>query len=250
MRYCTIFGSILALSASALAQVLDPTPGFSSIYFPRDGETIVAGTLYHVEWDADELVGPATLYLLGGDDPATLQALSTIAQVDVNNAEYRWPVDCSLGGQKIYLIKISWDGDNGETFGISPTFYIKGPNCYSSYGSPSSYPPKPIGYPAKPTSYPSAPTGYLSLSGGYPLESGGYPTQSATVISSSTYAETLRSTPEATVTDLSIVTLTPGSAPTGGPRNSTTLATPIATAGAIRAGAGLGLGLLAGALAL
>ncbi|KAI0096362.1 hypothetical protein GGR51DRAFT_31887 [Nemania sp. FL0031] len=128
MRSSTMFRFVLAFSAVAFGQILNPTPSFSSIYFPRNGETVIAGTLYHIEWNANELVGPATLFLMGGDDASTLQVLSTIAHVDVNKAGYRWAVDCSIGGQKTYLIKISWDGDNGETFGISPIFYIQGPN--------------------------------------------------------------------------------------------------------------------------
>ncbi|RYC60294.1 hypothetical protein CHU98_g5903 [Xylaria longipes] len=58
--------------------------------FRDKNQTIDAGTLYLIEWDARELVGPATLYLLSGNDPVTLHVLSTIASVDVNDAEYRW----------------------------------------------------------------------------------------------------------------------------------------------------------------
>lgn len=79
MRSAAIFVSALALAASAFAQVLVPTSSFSHIFLPSDGETIFAGSLFTIEWDANGLVGPATLYLLGGSDPANLQTLFTIA---------------------------------------------------------------------------------------------------------------------------------------------------------------------------
>ncbi|KAJ8129315.1 hypothetical protein O1611_g4318 [Lasiodiplodia mahajangana] len=245
MRSSTIFGSVLAFSALAFAQVLNPAPSFPSIYFPRYGEVVVSGNLYHIEWNANELVGPATLYLMGGDDASTLQVLSTIAHVDVNKAEYRWAVDCSIGGQKPYLIKLSWDGDNGQTFGVSPIFYIQGPNVGHSnleFVVPGKYILTPIGYPFKPTSYPSIPTAYTSEPSSYQSEPGNYPTQPTTVIGSSNSG----SAPETTATDSTLVILTP----TSGSGNSMTLTTPIPTAGAVRAGASLGLGLLFGALVL
>lgn len=92
MRFRTIFASGLVFTASALAQILTPSPTFSSIYFPRSGEAVVAGTLYHIEWNADGIVGPATLYLLGGDDAATLQVLATIAR----KLCQRLGIECSL----------------------------------------------------------------------------------------------------------------------------------------------------------
>lgn len=79
MRSAAIFVSALALAASAFAQVLQPTPWFSRIYLPSDSETIFSGSRFTIEWNANELSGPATLWLLGGSDPANLQTLSTIA---------------------------------------------------------------------------------------------------------------------------------------------------------------------------
>ncbi|KAI1421469.1 hypothetical protein F5Y12DRAFT_706342 [Xylaria sp. FL1777] len=156
MRCATTFAFVLAFAASALSQALDPTPWYSYIYFPYENQTIGAGTTYFIEWDASELVGPATLYLLGGNDADTLRTLSTIAHVDVNDAEYTWAVGCSLGKEKAYLIKIASDLDNGKTYGISPIFHIEGPGCHSSYsGGPTSHLPKPTGYLPKPRGYPT-----------------------------------------------------------------------------------------------
>ncbi|RWA05391.1 hypothetical protein EKO27_g9713 [Xylaria grammica] len=133
MRFTIIFSSALAFAISAFAQVLEPTPWYAYVYFPYEDEVVGAGTTYTIAWDASELVGPATLFLLGGNDPATLHLWSTIASVDVNDAKYKWDVDCSFGEEEIYVIKIASDLDNGETFGLSPPFHIKGPNCHSTY---------------------------------------------------------------------------------------------------------------------
>ncbi|KAI0448505.1 hypothetical protein F5B21DRAFT_111925 [Xylaria acuta] len=156
MRSATIFASALAFAASILGQVLEPSPIYSPIYFPYENQTVRAGTLYTIEWDAREMIGPATLSLLGGNDPSTLHLLSIIAKVDVNDAEYKWPVSCSLGEEKTYILKIASDLDDGKTYGISPPFHIKGPGCHSTYsGGPSSYPPKPTSHPCKHTSHPT-----------------------------------------------------------------------------------------------
>ncbi|KAI1750289.1 hypothetical protein F4782DRAFT_532610 [Xylaria castorea] len=135
MHSATIFASVLAFAASILGQVLEPSPIYSPIYSLYENHTIGAGVIYTIEWDARENVRPATLYLLGGNDPATLHAVSTITEVDVNDAEYKWVVSCSLGEEKTHLLKITSDLDDGKTFGISPPFHIKGPGCHSAYRS-------------------------------------------------------------------------------------------------------------------
>ncbi|KAI0483417.1 hypothetical protein F4859DRAFT_512073 [Xylaria cf. heliscus] len=164
MHLVSLSVSILTFLVTNLGQVLEPSPFYSYIYFPYENQTIGAGTLCTIEWDsvvtvltaAVELIEPATLYLLGGNDPATLRVLPTLASVDVNDAEYKWAVNCSLGQEKTCLIKIASDLDNGNTFGISPPFHIEGPNvCHSNFSQirsgPSNYPPKPTSYPCKPT---------------------------------------------------------------------------------------------------
>ncbi|KAI1111292.1 hypothetical protein F5Y14DRAFT_316544 [Nemania sp. NC0429] len=245
MHSAALFVSAVALAASAFAQVLVPTPWFPHIRLPSDGETIFSGSRFTVEWNANGLVGPATLYLLGGGDPANLQILSTIASVDVNDAKYDWALDCSLGGQKTYLIKISSDSDAGTTFGVSAPFHIKSSNCRGTgSGGLNNYPSRPASYSSKPTSYSSYPNSYPA--GAF----SGYPTKPATVTVSSIYAGTPSSAAGTTTTGSSNTIVTPSSTPSGGNSGSTTSATPIFTAGATRAGAGLAVCLLAGALVL
>ncbi|KAI0148446.1 hypothetical protein GGR57DRAFT_475464 [Xylariaceae sp. FL1272] len=161
MHYKVVF-SCLALVTSALAQVLEPSPTYPEIYFPRENETIVAGSSYIIEWDQREQVGPATLYLLGGDDAASLRVVSTIAKVHLEDQELRyWEVDCELGTDKAYVIKIASDLDNGKTYGVSPVFHLCGPTCHASFGiypTPSS-PAVPSSYSAKPTCTPYSPPG-------------------------------------------------------------------------------------------
>ncbi|GAP91175.1 putative gpi anchored serine-threonine rich protein [Rosellinia necatrix] len=281
MRSVAAVSNVLAFAAPALAQVLEPTPWYPYIYFPQENAVIGVGTTYNIAWDAREQVGPATLYLLGGDDSATLRVLSTIASVDVNNAEYKWPVDCSLGEEKTYLIKIASDLDNGETFGISATFHINGPGCHGSYTGPNGYPPKPpnsypgqpttsyparptsylgqpISYSVRPTSYPARPTSYLSEPASYQSEPAGYPAAYADSSEPAVVTTTVLYSSGAVIIPSGISSSSSssssGGVPAGGQGNSTTTSAtlPIPTAGASRAGAGAGLalGLFAGALAL
>lgn len=78
MRSAAVFMFSLALAACAFAQVSEPTPGSPHINLPSDDETIFSGSRFTIEWNAQGLVGPATLYLLGGRDPANLQVVSII----------------------------------------------------------------------------------------------------------------------------------------------------------------------------
>jgi hypothetical protein len=74
----TVFASVLASAALAFAQD-EPTSSYADIYIPESNQVIPSGKQYTIQWDAREQTGPATLILLGGNDPATLQVLSTVA---------------------------------------------------------------------------------------------------------------------------------------------------------------------------
>lgn len=76
MRSSTIFASVLAFAASALAQ--DATPGYAVVSAPGDGETVPAGKTYTIKWSAGDFTGPATISLMGGETPSTLQVLDPI----------------------------------------------------------------------------------------------------------------------------------------------------------------------------
>lgn len=75
MRSATIFASVLAFAASALAQ----TSGYAVISAPADGEVVPAGKTYTIKWSAGSFSGPATISLLGGASASTLQILNSLA---------------------------------------------------------------------------------------------------------------------------------------------------------------------------
>lgn len=77
MRSATVFASILAFAAKALAQ--DATPGYAVISAPGNGEVVPSGKTYTIKWAAGDFSGPATISLMGGADPSTLQVLDPIA---------------------------------------------------------------------------------------------------------------------------------------------------------------------------
>jgi hypothetical protein len=77
MRSAAVFASVLAFAASALAQ--EPSPGYAVINVPTKDEKIPSGKSFTIEWDAGKLSGPATILLLGGNDPNTLQILNSIS---------------------------------------------------------------------------------------------------------------------------------------------------------------------------
>ncbi|KAI3323608.1 Ser-Thr-rich glycosyl-phosphatidyl-inositol-anchored membrane family-domain-containing protein [Xylariaceae sp. AK1471] len=259
MRSAAVFASVLALATSVLAQ--EPSSQYVVIYFPQKDQSIPSGKTYTIEWDARELTGPATISLLGGNDPGTLQILDTIASVDVNDASYEWPVDCSLGEDKTYGLKIASGLDDGKTFQYSFPFHIKGPSCDNTNTTSSS---SIIGS-ATASATTGSFSGYPTLSSTATVSSNGTSssatktaTTSTVVKSSSTVITSTPTTlftsatdaPGGTVTEVETSTETESTSATPTGASSTTPATSLPTAGAARAGAGLALGLLAAALAL
>ncbi|KAI8965265.1 Ser-Thr-rich glycosyl-phosphatidyl-inositol-anchored membrane family-domain-containing protein [Daldinia sp. FL1419] len=156
MRSTTVFASALAFAASAFAQ----TPGYAALSSPAEGQQVASGKTFTIKWDAGKYSGPATITLLGGETPTTLTPGPVIATVDVTEGSFAWNVDCSLGKEKTYGIKIASVQD-AATFQYSFPFAIAGPSCSSGAGE----------YPSKGSSS-AVPS---SSAGGYPTE--GYPTQ-------------------------------------------------------------------------
>ncbi|KAI1128124.1 Ser-Thr-rich glycosyl-phosphatidyl-inositol-anchored membrane family-domain-containing protein [Nemania abortiva] len=256
MRSATIFASVLAFAASALAQ--DATAGYAVISAPAKGEVVPAGKTYTIKWSAGKFSGPATISLMGGADAGTLQILNPIATgVEVDNESYSWAVDCSLGEDKTYGIKIADEASEGATFQYSFPFAIKGPACSSSSSSVSaSATTSAPGYSV--TEYPTASTTVVSTT------SSSIKNSTTTVASSSSSVSTptsKKSTTTAVTTATTFATVstpvvtvteaTSAAASTSSAAASTTASTSaVPTAGAARTGAGLALGLLAAALAL
>ncbi|KAI1390298.1 Ser-Thr-rich glycosyl-phosphatidyl-inositol-anchored membrane family-domain-containing protein [Hypoxylon trugodes] len=243
MRSTTIFASALAFAASALAQ----TAGYAVLTSPAEGEKVASGKTFTIKWEAGKYTGPATISLLGGDSPTTLVPGPTIATVDVADGSFAWNVDCSLGKEKTYGIKVTSSADK-DTFQYSFPFAISGPSCSSGAGeyptlssssssaagyptsTPEGYPTStPEGYPTStpegyPTSTPeSYPTSSISSSAGYPTSNStsvsapsyptGYPSGN---LSTSAYPTTLTSTSVAQYPTGSATTSAPATIPTSG----------------------------------
>ncbi|KAI1171223.1 Ser-Thr-rich glycosyl-phosphatidyl-inositol-anchored membrane family-domain-containing protein [Nemania sp. FL0916] len=255
----TIFASVLAFTASALAQ--DATPGYAVVSAPSKGEEVPSGKAYTIKWSAGKFSGPATISLMGGTGPTTLEILEPIAtSVDVKDESFKWSVDCILGVQKTYGIKISDEATKGAVFQYSFPFEIKGPSCSSSSTSDV--------ISASATSYASYPTEVSNSTAAVstttvitPTSSSG--SSSGSSSSESTITTTVKSSsahPSSTPTTLAtssipgitvIETPTSTGSASGTPTASaSTSTTPAPTAGATRTGAGLALGLLAAVLAL
>ncbi|KAI1304511.1 Ser-Thr-rich glycosyl-phosphatidyl-inositol-anchored membrane family-domain-containing protein [Xylaria venustula] len=284
MRSSTVFASILAFAASALAQAT--TPGYAVVSAPGDGETVPAGKTYTVKWSAGKFSGPATISLLGGKTANTLEILEPLASgIEVTQESFSWKVDCSLGEDQTYGLKIADDATNGATFQYSFPFEIKGPSCDSTTSattsaissattsastsvsvSTSGYPT--ISISASTSDYSTTSTAILTSISAYPTTKVANSTTSAvetstpsssavkTSTKTSSKATTTASTTATTFATVStpVVVVTETSAAVGSasstPATSTTASTPVPTAGAARVGAGVAFGVIVAALAL
>ncbi|KAI0593828.1 Ser-Thr-rich glycosyl-phosphatidyl-inositol-anchored membrane family-domain-containing protein [Biscogniauxia sp. FL1348] len=204
MRSTDVLAYVLAFAASTLAQ----TAGFAVISAPTEGDTVASGATKTIQWAAGTATGKVTISLLGGASPSTLQVLGDLSTgVDVTSGSFAWAVDCSLGTDTTYGIKITSETD-AATFQYSFPFAISGPSCGASSSSSSvasvastasasssatvvidtaatGYPTG--GYPVDSTSvpsYPTVPTTVESVSSTLPASSTGYPTTSLSVSSS------------------------------------------------------------------
>ncbi|KAI1461914.1 Ser-Thr-rich glycosyl-phosphatidyl-inositol-anchored membrane family-domain-containing protein [Annulohypoxylon moriforme] len=124
MRSTTIFASALAFAASAFAQ----TAGYAVMSSPTEGTKVASGKAFTIKWDAGKYTGQATVSLLGGASPSTLTPGPVLTTLDVTAGTYTWNVDCSLGTDKTYGIKIASVAD-ASIFQYSFPFTIDGPSC-------------------------------------------------------------------------------------------------------------------------
>ncbi|KAI1736849.1 Ser-Thr-rich glycosyl-phosphatidyl-inositol-anchored membrane family-domain-containing protein [Xylaria scruposa] len=266
MRSATIFASVLAFAASALAQAA--TPGYAVIAAPGNGEVVPSGKTYTIKWSAGKFSGPATISLLSGNDPTTLQVMNPITTgIEVKTESFAWAVPCSLGDQKTYGLKIADQATNGATFQYSFPFQIKGPSCGASSSSSasvsatSSVSVSASGYPTLSQSETASSTKASS----YPVSTISSTTSSvvstSTIVSSSSAfhntttksytSHSISTTTLATqTTPVTYVTQTSGVVGGSSSAHTTPTTSPLPTGGASRAGAGLAFGLLAAALAL
>ncbi|KAI1412575.1 Ser-Thr-rich glycosyl-phosphatidyl-inositol-anchored membrane family-domain-containing protein [Hypoxylon sp. FL1857] len=252
----TIFASALAFAASALAQ----TAGFAVLTSPTEGEKVPSGKTFTIKWEAGKYTGPVTIALLGGATPTTLVPGPVLATVDVTQGSFAWNVDCSLGKEKTYGIKITSVSDEA-TFQYSFPFAIDGPSCssgagqYPTLGSSSSS--SAAGYPtSKESSYPTSskeasyPTSSSASAPSYPTASLssaiGYNTTAISSASSSSSAPVYFSTapgnlsysaaPTPTYVPTTIVTATSAAVVTPSATTSTPASIPTAAANNVAAG--------------
>ncbi|KAI1142829.1 Ser-Thr-rich glycosyl-phosphatidyl-inositol-anchored membrane family-domain-containing protein [Hypoxylon sp. FL0543] len=263
----TIFASALAFAASALAQ----TPGFAVLTSPAEGEQVPSGKTFTIKWEAGKYTGPVVITLLGGATPTTLVPGPVLATLDVTEGSFAWNVDCSLGKEKTYGIKVTSVSD-ANTFQYSFPFAIAGPSCssgagqYPTLGSSSSssaagyptsseaasyptsseeasYPTsssKAASYPTSSSSAPSYPTapssssaiGYNTTVSSAPSSSSSAPVYFSTVPGNLSYSATLAPTYPATT----VVTSTSAAAVTPSATSSTPSTIPTAGASNVAAG--------------
>ncbi|KAI1093663.1 Ser-Thr-rich glycosyl-phosphatidyl-inositol-anchored membrane family-domain-containing protein [Rostrohypoxylon terebratum] len=185
MRSTTIFASALAFAASAFAQ----TAGYAVISNPTEGTKVESGKPFTIKWDAGSYTGQATVALLGGETPSTLSLGPTLTTVDVTAGTFTWDVDCSLGTDKTYGIKITSVAD-ASIFQYSFPFTIDGPSCgaETSSRSASSSATSDTGYPTAGVSSSSSAvsSSTASVSSSVVISTPAYPTP--TSVSTTSYA--------------------------------------------------------------
>ncbi|CAJ2501109.1 Uu.00g039620.m01.CDS01 [Anthostomella pinea] len=246
MHASTIYASVLAFAASAMAQ----TAGYAVMTSPASGEVLPAGETFTIVWEAGSYTGPATINLVGGVTPSTLVPMGAISTVQIESGSFSWAVDCSLGTDATYGLKIV-SVASPDTFQWSFPFHIKGP-CAGTQTSTSS-----ADVAVYPTSSASA-TGYATSSGPAIATSEVVSTTTFCPESSSSAAAVTTYSPStfATMTPSANATYIASSAtasayPTTsvGSNSTATGSTPIPTAGAGKVGAA-SFALIAGIAAL
>ncbi|KAI0890485.1 Ser-Thr-rich glycosyl-phosphatidyl-inositol-anchored membrane family-domain-containing protein [Annulohypoxylon maeteangense] len=165
MRSTTVFASALAFAASAFAQ----TAGYAVMTSPAEGTKVASGKAFTIKWDAGKYTGQATVSLLGGATPSTLTPGPVLTTVDVTAGTFTWDVDCSLGTDKTYGIKIASVAD-ASIFQYSFPFSIEGPSCGTESTSRSAS-TTAGGYPTAGSSSSSVVSSSKSSTAGYPTTS-------------------------------------------------------------------------------
>ncbi|KAI6093277.1 Ser-Thr-rich glycosyl-phosphatidyl-inositol-anchored membrane family-domain-containing protein [Hypoxylon rubiginosum] len=239
MRSSTVFASALAFAASVFAQ----TDGYAVMTSPTKGASVPSGKTFTIVWEAGKYTGDATISLLGGDSPTTLVPGATLGTVDVAAGSFDWPVDCSLGKEKTYGIKIT-SAASPETFQYSFPFAISGPSCSSGAGSyPTLSSSVLISSSSTSTSTKSSSTSSASSSTTTStVETTSTSTSSTTVISSyvaiTSAANNLSTTAVPTYSGTTILTTTSAAVVTPTGSSTTTSSVPVATGAANSAAAG------------
>lgn len=133
--------AVLAFASAVLAQ----TDGFNVITKPTDSEKVPAGSTYEVVWQPgpEKYAGPITIDLVGGPSQQGLQKIENLATgYDGTTGKFSWPVDKSLGKEKIYGIQIFWEQD-ARVFQWSFPFQIAGDgSALPTKSSNATFPPK------------------------------------------------------------------------------------------------------------
>ncbi|KAI2619342.1 Ser-Thr-rich glycosyl-phosphatidyl-inositol-anchored membrane family-domain-containing protein [Hypomontagnella submonticulosa] len=241
MRSTTFFASALAFAASALAQ----TAGYAVMTSPAEGQQVPSGKTFTIKWEAGSFTGPATISLLGGATPSTLVPGPVLATVDVTEGSFAWNVECSLGKEKTYGIKITSVADE-KTFQYSFPFAIAGPSCSSGagqYPTLSSSTSVSISSSSSSSSVSSSSTKSSSVSS-YPTltsETSSISISTSTPIYVSTKPGNLSSTaaPTSSYAPTTIITSTSAvvsSVPTGSATTSAPVSVPTSAAGNVVAG--------------
>ncbi|KAI0017653.1 Ser-Thr-rich glycosyl-phosphatidyl-inositol-anchored membrane family-domain-containing protein [Xylariomycetidae sp. FL0641] len=122
MRYTV--SAVLAFAVQALAQ----TPGYGVMTSPTSGAVVQSGKTFTVVWQPNGYTGQAVLSLVGGATQGTLMPLSDLATINIEAGSFSWNVDCSLGEDNTYGLKITSTA-NPATFQWSFPFKISAPSC-------------------------------------------------------------------------------------------------------------------------
>jgi hypothetical protein len=120
MRTSFVSTAFLALISSVFAQ----TPGFDVLTKPTQDQVVKVGQTLDITWEPSTVKGTATIILLQGDTPSTLQLGQTVA-ASINNQDgkFAWTIPASVGDFKTYGFKIQLDS-NPDTFQYSFPFHI------------------------------------------------------------------------------------------------------------------------------
>ncbi|KAH9888228.1 Ser-Thr-rich glycosyl-phosphatidyl-inositol-anchored membrane family-domain-containing protein [Xylariomycetidae sp. FL2044] len=226
MRSAAAVATVLAFAGRTIAQ----TAGFGVMSVPGQAEEVPSGETFTIEWDASTYTGAISLSLIGGATQNTQVPISTIATgIDITTESFAWSVDCELGTDAVYGLKLSLDSDP-DTFQWSFPFAIKGPSCGSSSSSSSAtvdYPTSSSAAPPSSTPVSSYPVSISTSTTSTVVK----PSYSASVTSTSSGFPTLTPTGNGTTTatPTTLVTTTP---------SGTGSSSPLPTAGAGKAAAG------------
>ncbi|KAH8815333.1 GPI anchored serine-threonine rich protein [Xylogone sp. PMI_703] len=120
MRTSFVSTAFLALVSSVFAQ----TPGFDVITNPTQDKVVKVGQTLDITWEPSSVTGTATIILLQGATPSTLQLGQTVAASIKNQAgKFSWTIPASVGNFQTYGFKIQLDSDP-NTFQYSFPFHI------------------------------------------------------------------------------------------------------------------------------